>query len=255
MTANVASPNRVSLFVPCHMDLFIQHGPDAVISILKKLGDECIYDVEQTCCGRHFFMKGEKDHAQTMAFEMLNLYCARQYRDFPIVIPSSACVGYIKKYLPELCATMALPADVKHMVHDTYELCDYIVNVKGLTSVGNTFKHNVIYFQTCAARNLYPQADEAAMLLLQNTNEITLWTDPTMKLCCSANGDFAMHNNEMSEHLLKMIFHRIKEYNVEYVTATDPHCLQYMDAYLQTRSDIHIEAIPIAEILNADGSK
>ena len=252
MPTNSSTSNHVNLFVPCCMDLFIPQGPNAVISVLKKLGDDCHYNTNQTCCGRHFFLKGEKDNAKELGFSMLELYCTRDNLPHPIVIPSAACVGYIKKYFPELFATIALPANIQHMVHDTYELCDYIVNVKGKTSLGNAFKHKVFYFQTCSARNLYPEADEAALILLNNTRDLTLYTDPSMKLCCSANGDFAMHNGEMSEHLLKMIFHRIKEYDVEYVTAADPHCLQYLDAYLQSRSDLHIEVIPIAEILNSD---
>lgn len=252
MPTNSSTSNRVNLFVPCCMDLFIQQGPNAIFSILKKLGDDCLYNSKQVCCGRHFFQKGERDNAKMLGDSMLELYCTKENISNAIVIPSAACVGYIKKYFPELFATTVLPAHIQHMVRDTYELCDYIVNVKGVTCLDNAFKNKVFYFQTCSARNLYPEADEAALTLLQNTRDLTLITDPSMKLCCSANGDFAMHNGEMSEHLLKMIFHRIKEYDVDCITATDPHCLQYLDAYLQTRSDLNIEVVPIAEILNSD---
>src|SRR5574344_553580 len=238
------------------MDLFVPQTPYTIINILKKLDIECRYEPESTCCGRQFYMRGEKSIAKDLAYNYINFFNAKQivYQKIaacPIVIPSTDCAGYIKKYLPELCKTMALPADIKYITQHTYELCDFIVNVAKVTQLDNSFPYKVFYFESCSARNLY-RLDHEAQTLLANTKGLTLITDPEMKICCSAHGDFAMYNGEMSEYLLKMIVDRITQNDVDYITSTDTHCLQYIDAYLQTRDDLSVEVIPIAEILNAN---
>ena len=128
---------------------------------------------------------------------------------------------------------MSFPKSVKHVTKKTFELCDYIVNEKKVTELGNSFPEKVFYFQSCAVRNQYRSGDEVETLL-RNTKGLELFTDPSMDLCCSANGDFAMHNHEMSEFLLKKIVDRILETGAEFVTCADLHCLQYIDAYIQS---------------------
>ena len=62
-----------------------------------------------------------------------------------------------------------------------------------------------------------------------------------------------MHNQEMSEFLLKKIVDRIMETGAEFITCADLHCLQYIDAYIQSE-DIDLEVIPLPVILNASES-
>lgn len=240
--------------------MFIPKGPLAIIELLKSLGDECVYDPEQTCCGRDFFMRGERESAILLGNEFINRFCYtfgknNTMNSDPIVVPSSSCVSFIKKNFPTLFTNTALPSAIQHLHSDLHELCDYIVNVKGVECLNNKFAHRVFYFQSCSARNYCQISDEAAQILLKNTEDIDLVTNPEMKLCCSANGNFAMNNPEVSEHLLKTIVEAIVAEKAEFVTTTDPHCLQYLDAYLAAHPDIHLVAIPITEILLSNRSK
>ena len=236
----------VNLFVPCYMDQYFSDGVAPMISVLKRLGETVYYNSEMTCCGRQFFMRGEVDVAKKLADQMV------RYFDnvLPVVCPSNACISFIQKHYKSLTESSAVFASVSHIVQNSYEICDYIVNKKGITNLGNKFESKVFYFQSCAARNMYRAGDEA-ITLLQNTEGVTLFTDPSLKLCCSANGSVAMHNGELSEFLLKSIVDRIKTFEVDSVTSTDLHCLQYLDAYIQTRKDVNFEIVPITEILNA----
>lgn len=246
MADSVNKSNKVNLFIPCCMDQYFPDGVSTVESILKRLGDDCYYNSAMTCCGRQFFLRGEVDTAKSLA------YNAVMYFDntFPVVCPSSACVGFIKKYYKELTESTAVHASISHIIQNSYEICDYIVNVKGITCLKNKFKGKVFYFQSCSARNLYRAGDEA-ITLLSNTEGLELVADPSLKVCCSANGDVALHNGELSEYLLKMIVDRIKTHEVDAVTSTDLHCLQYLEAYVQTRDDVNFEIVPITEILNS----
>lgn len=240
----------VNLFVPCCMDLFTPSSPDTLIKLMEDtLGETCYYNSSQTCCGRQFFLRGEKEAAKDLGYQLMTFYG----NGLPIVAPSAACVGYIKRYFKELFATTAVPSVLENVTRNIYELCDYIVNCKKIEQLGNTFAHRVFYFQTCASRNACKSIDEA-LLLLKNTNGITLLTDSDMHLCCSANGEFAQLNNEMSDYFLKMIVDKIKDYKPEYITASDLHCLQYIDAYLKAQEEENIEVIPLTEILCATGN-
>ncbi|MCQ2264261.1 MAG: (Fe-S)-binding protein [Bacteroidales bacterium] len=234
----------VNLFVPCCMDLYFPSGVQSVLAVLEKLGDISYYNSEMTCCGRQFFYRGEIEMAKELGYRMIRYFDNPN----PVVCPSSACVAYIKKYYKKLCEASSVHSAISHLIQDTYELCDYIVNVKNTTCMNNTFAHRVFLFESCAARNVYYAGDEAK-ILLQNTKGLELITDPDMKLCCCGNGEFAMHNGEMTEYALKTIVERVKQLNAEFITCTDVHCLQYIDAYLQTRDDLDVSVVPIAEIL------
>ena len=238
--------NIVNVFIPCHVDMYTPETAALTISILEKLGIECYYNSEQTCCGRQFYIRGDEDSARMLGKNLLTYF----HNPYPIVSPSTACVGYIKKYYASLFENRALPEDIKHITHDIYELCDYIVNCKHIENLGNYFPYKVFYFSSCAARNLYGSGDEA-QILLQNTEGLQLVTDPNMKICCSANGDFAVRNQEMSTYFLKMIVDKIKQYDVDYVTSTDVHCLQYIDAYLKSQDDASFDVTTIPVILGS----
>lgn len=250
--------NKVNLFIPCCVDMYIPEGPVALTNLLQKLGDTCQYLPEQTCCGRDFFMRGELESAKMLGNQFLDTFCYTVGKNSlmntdPIVVPSSSCVSYIKKNYAELFSTTALPAYIAHLKNDMHEICDYIVNVKGISKLDNRFNHKVFYFQSCCARNYCEVSNEAAQTLLKNTDGLTFVTDPDMRLCCSAHNDFALHNNEIAECLLKAIADKVLESGAEYLTSTDPSCLQFIDAYFSSHANEYdkITVIPITEILLA----
>lgn len=238
----------VNLFIPCCMDMFTPSVPFTFVRFMEEvLHESCYYNTEQTCCGRQFFFRGEKESAKELGYRMLTFFA----NGMPIVTPSAACVGYVKRYFKDLFSTTAVPADLDNLLKNLYELCDYIVNYKKIESLGNRFPHRVFYFQTCASRNCCQSSNEA-MTLLRNTQGLTLLHDPDLHLCCTATGDLAQRNNEMSDYFLKQIVDRIMEFEPEYITASDIHCLQYIDAYLQAQGEEKIEVIPLPSIFCAN---
>ena len=238
--------NPVNLFIPCDMDMFSPTIPYSVISLLDKIGDECYYNENSTCCGRRFYFEGAIDNAKILGEKLMSEYNFK----YPMVVPSSACVGFIKNYYKQLFENVRVPSELKLFTHNIYELTDYIVNVKGITKLGNTFNHRVFYFKSCSARNLYKLDDEPETLL-RNTNGLDLLTDPEMNMCCSANGRFPYSNPETSDIMLEQIINKIYMQGAQYVTSTDIHCLQAMDAFIQAKG-IGLEVIHIADILNGE---
>ena len=238
--------NPVNLFIPCDMDMFSPNIPYSVISLLDKIGDECYYNENSTCCGRRFYFEGAIDNAKILGEKLMSEY---NYK-YPMVVPSSSCVGFIKNYYKQLFENVRVPSELKLFTHNVYELTDYIVNVKGITKLDNIFNHRVFYFKSCSARNLYKLDDEPETLL-RNTKGLDLLTDPEMNTCCSANGRFAYSNPDTSDIMLEQIINKIYMQGAQYVTSTDIHCLQAMDAFIQAKG-IGLEVIHIADILNGE---
>ena len=236
--------NHVNLFIPCERDMFSPSIAQSVVLLLEKLGLEVHYNAEQTCCGRNFYFSGEIEIAKELGTKMMSEYENTKY---PLVIPSAACAGFIRKYYTQLLTNVSVVNDLKFFVTNTYELCDFIVNKLGMTSLGNYFPQRVFYFKSCAARNMYELQDEAE-ILLKNTKGLDLLTDPEMNECCTANGRFSVLNPEVSDRMIEKIATKIYSMGAQYVTSTDINCLQHLDAFIQSKG-MGLEVIHIADIL------
>ena len=234
---------KVNVFIPCCMDMFSPSVVRSFIAVLERLGDEVIYNPEQTCCGRRFYQTGELELAKELANKLILEYDLK----YNMVAPTTACVGYMKNYYKELLENSAEVNMIRNFTQNIYELCYYIVNIKGIEKLDNTFNHRVFYFKTCSARNLYKLDDEPE-LLLSNTKGLDLLIDNSLNTCCGANSHFAVANPEASDSLCNQIIERAYQMGAQYITSTDMNCLQHIDAVLNTL-DITLETIHIADIL------
>jgi len=167
-----------------------------------------------------------------------------------MVVPTTSCVGYIKNFYKELLENSAEVNMVRNFTQNIYELCYYIVNIKAIENLDNVFNHRVFYFKSCAARNMYKLDDEPE-LLLSNTKGLDLLIDNKLNTCCGAHSHFALANPDVSEVLCHQIIDRAYQMGAQYITSTDMHCLQHIDAILNTL-DITLETIHIADILKGE---
>jgi len=238
--------SKVNVFIPCCMDMFSPLVPPSVIALLERLGDEVIYNPEQTCCGKRFYQTGELELAKELADKLILEYDLK----YPIIVPTTSCVGYIKNYYKELLENSAEVNMLRTFTQNIYELCYYIVNIKAIENLNNVFNHRVFYFKSCAARNLYKLDDEPE-LLLSNTKGLDLLFDPSLNSCCGANSHFSLAKPEVSEILCNQIIEKAYQMGAQFITSTDVHCLQHIDAILNTL-DITLETIHIADILLGD---
>jgi L-lactate dehydrogenase complex protein LldE len=225
------------------MDMFSPTVPQSVFAVLERLGDEVIYNHEQTCCGRRFYQIGELEFAKKLANKLMLEYDLKH----PIITPTTSCVGYMKNFYKELLENSAEVNMIRTFTQSIYELCYYIVNVKAVEKLDNIFNHRVFYFKSCSARNLYKLDDEPE-LLLSNTKGLDLLIDSNLNTCCGANSQFAQANPEISDNLCNQIIERAYQMGAQYITSTDIHCLQHIDAVLNTL-DITLETVHIADIL------
>ncbi|MDR2973084.1 MAG: (Fe-S)-binding protein [Bacteroidales bacterium] len=234
---------KVNLIIPCCMDMFSPSVAHSVYTVLERLGDEVIYNLDQTCCGRRFYHSGELELAKELANKLILEYDLK----YSTVVPTTSCVGYIKNYYKELLENSAEVNMIRNFTQNIFELCYYIVNIKAIEKLDNIFNHRVFYFKSCSARNLY-KIDDEPELLLSNTQGLDLLIDNNLNTCCGANSHFAIANPEVSDILCNQIIDCAYQMGAQYITSTDMHCLQHIDAVLNTL-DITLETIHIADIL------
>lgn len=242
----MADSRIVNLYIPCQMDMFQSGTAYSAMSVLERLGDRCQYLEEQTCCGCRFYLEGEIVYAKDLAVNVLDSYDVK----LPFIIPDSTCAGFMKTQYKHLLKNASLPNELATFVQNVRELCDYIVNVKGVECLGNTFPHKVFYFKSCSARNVYPDND-APEVLLRNTQGLELLLDDDIHGCCGANGRFSKVNPAAAEALTGEIISKIINMGAEYITSTDIRCLQHLEAYKMAHG-VDIEIMHIADILKGE---
>lgn len=247
------SQQTVFLYVPCQMDLFQPETVMSTITVLERLGQFCHYDMNTTCCGRRFFAEGELQYAKNLSYQVIKTYteyCELHRKKFPVVIPDSACAGFMRNDFEIVLKNATIPAELNNFVSNVYELCHYIVKMLQITKLNNEFRHRVFYFKTCQAHNNYFQTD-APEILLKNTSGLDFIADDKKNCCCGANGRFPMLNPAAAEKMSGEIVQRAYNQGAEYITSTDIHCLQMLDAYKQ-KHNVDIEIIHIADILKGE---
>lgn len=240
---NKPAENIVNIFIPCQMDLFQPNTAHSTRRVLENIGLHCQYFSELTCCGRRFMMEGLEEHALLLGSQVVDVLRSKTH----IVIPDCSCAGFMKKHYKSLLVNRHSMQELQEFTRNIFEICDYIVNIRKIENLGNVFNHRVYYFKSCAARNLYP-ANDAPEILLSNTRGLELLTSPNQPICCGANGRFANANPTMAEGLTGQIVDQAYQMGAEYITSTDIHCLQMIDAY-KTAHNVEIEVMHIVDIL------
>ena len=65
---------KVSLFIPCTVDVLMPDIGVAVFRLLKRLDCEVIYHKEQTCCGQVHFNSGHRKDAIKLAKRFIRIF-------------------------------------------------------------------------------------------------------------------------------------------------------------------------------------
>jgi L-lactate dehydrogenase complex protein LldE len=92
-------PN-VALFIPCFVDqLSPQVGMD-MAHVLRRIGCELNFPVEQTCCGQPAFNTGYWKDARSLAERFVRVFREAD----AIVCPSGSCTTMVRNFYPELLA-------------------------------------------------------------------------------------------------------------------------------------------------------
>lgn len=242
---------KVGLFIPCYIDQFYPDVAIATYQLLKKLGCDVNFPMDQTCCGQPMANSG---------FSNLTKGCdinfVKNFRDFDyIVAPSGSCVLHIKEHLKE----GGSPSELEKIRHSVYELSEFLVDILKVTQLEASFPHKVGIHVSChGQRGLHlssmselvdPDFSKSEQLL-RMVEGLELLKPVRLDECCGFGGTFCVFEEAVS---VKMGKDRIREHlanDVEFITAGDTSCLMHLEGILKRQGSV-VKTIHLAEILNS----
>lgn len=243
---------KIALFIPCYIDQFYPQVGIATFKLLKKLGCDVSFPLQQTCCGQPMANSG----FASMGKGCNENFIANFYGADHIVAPSGSCVLHIKEHLQN----DKYPQEAKWIRDNIYELAEFLTDVLKLDQLDINFPYKVGVHNGChGQRGLHLSSMTETMgpyfskieQLLNMAKGISLIKPKRNDECCGFGGTFCITEEAVS---VKMGKDRIAEHTingVEYITGSDVSCLMHLEGILK-RNGSKIKTVHIAEILNGD---
>lgn len=242
---------KIGLFIPCYVDVVYPHVGVATYKLLKHLGLDVEYPLNQTCCGQPMANAGFEKQAIPLAEKF-----EEKFKDFDYVVaPSVSCTAFVKLNYPRLlkgkheCVTSGKIMDVVEFLHDV---------VKVNKRLG-TFPHKVSLHNSChGVRELglsSPSEENVPKFnkikdLLELVDGIQVVEPERSDECCGFGGMFSVEETAICAQMGKDKVDRHIQTGAEYVTGPDCSCLMHM-AGVAKKEGMNIEFIHAVEILAA----
>jgi L-lactate dehydrogenase complex protein LldE len=244
MPAIDKSPARVGLFVTCLVDLLRPSVGFAAAKLLTEAGCKVEVPTSQTCCGQPAYNSGDKADAQDIARLTIAAFEGYDY----VVAPSGSCAGMLKAHYPALLADdRAWGPRAKAFAAKVHELISFLVDVRGMTSVGAEFKGRATYHDSCSGlRELGIRAQPRELLGSVKGLDLVEMTDSDV--CCGFGGTFAVKYPDISNAIVERKTEHIAATQADVVLAGDLGCLMNMAGKL-SRQGRPIAARHVAEVL------
>lgn len=243
---------KIGLFIPCYIDQFYPHVGIATLELLQKLGLEISYPLKQTCCGQPLANTG----AEKKAVKAYRNF-VKNFREFDyIVSPSGSCVYHVREHYDILEQT----EDVKKVRQNTYELCEFLVDVLNVDNLKIDFPHKVGIHQSChglrglklgKSSELTGKRYSKVHQLLEKAEGLEIVELDREDECCGFGGTFSVIEPEVSVKMGEARIFDHQKNGAEIITAVDMSCLMHMDGIIR-RGKKKIRVMHIAEILNSN---
>ena len=163
---------KVGLFIPCYINAIYPQVGVASYKLLKNLGVDVDYPLDQTCCGQPMANAGFQDESLKMAIRFDDLFRKYDY----IVGPSASCVAFVKENHPGILAKEGHQCQSAGKI---YDLCAFIHDVIKPTKIPARFPHKVSIHNSChGVRELF----------LSAPSELNIPFHPSDKDCARAKG-------------------------------------------------------------------
>ncbi len=233
---------KVTLFIPCFVDLMYPKVGISMVQILERLGHTVECPEEIACCGQPAFNSGYWEEARAVAVKALDRLKAAEI----VVIASGSCGAMLHSFYPQLFAGTPREADANILAKKCYEFSDFLVTKLGVRDVGAKFPARVTFHDGChGLRELHTH--EQPRQLLQHVRGLEL-VEMKEKVCCGFGGTFAAKFPMISTAMGEVKCSLAKETGAEYIVSNDSSCLMHIQGVLD-REKIPLKTIHLAEVL------
>lgn len=220
---------RVSLLIPCYVDLYYPRIGICVVEILERLGHQVEYPQEFTCCGQPPFNAGCSADAAAVARDTLRHFKQAE----AVVVPSGSCATMLRVFYRELFANApeALEA-ARVLASKTFEFSEFLVERLGVEDVGAVFPGRATFHDGChGLRELGIKA--APRRLLAQVQGLELVEMDEAETCCGFGGTFAVKFPQISLAMAGVKQASLRRANVEMLISNDPSCLLHLQGYFE----------------------
>jgi len=237
---------RITLFIPCFVDLISPQAGISIVQILEKLGHEIDYPEELGCCGQPPFNAGYWDEAREAARPVL-----KRLRDSDaVVIASGSCGAMLKVFYKELFQGQPEEAEAQALSGKCWEFTDFLVNKLGIIDLGASFPHKATYHDGChGLREL--NLKQPARQLLEKVRGLELVEMKEAETCCGFGGTFATKFPTISTAMGEVKCASACETGAEYMISADSSCLMHLRGLLDQQKQ-PLKTIHLAEVLTAN---
>lgn len=249
--SNTLSNMKIGLFIPCYVDVVYPEVGVATYKLLKHLGLDVDYPLNQTCCGQPMANAGFERQAIPLAEKFEDKFKGFDY----VVAPSVSCTAFVKLNYPRLlkgkheCMTSGKIMDVVEFLHDVIKVDKRL----------GTFPHKVSLHNSChGVRELglsSPSEENVPKFnkikdLLELVDGIQVVEPERPDECCGFGGMFAIEETAISTQMGKDKVERHIQTGASFVTGPDCSCLMHM-AGVAKKEKMNIQFKHVVEILAA----
>lgn len=242
---------KIGLFIPCYVDAVYPEVGVATYKLLKHLGIDVTYPLNQTCCGQPMANAGFEKMAVPLAEKFEDKFKEFDY----VVAPSVSCTAFVKLNYPRLlkgkheCVTSEKIMDVVEFLHDV---------VKVNRKLG-TFPHKVSLHNSChGVRELglsspseqHEHKFNKIKDLLELVEGITVLEPERPDECCGFGGMFSVEETAVCAQMGKDKVERHMATGARFITGPDCSCLMHM-AGVAKKNGLEVQFKHVVEILAA----
>lgn len=239
---------RIGYFVGCGIDALFPDAAQATLQVLRTLG-RTVEVLENCCCGLPAITYGDREAAQTMAAQNLELLADR---DFDVIVTDcSSCASFLKKYptlFPPEDPRHAMAVDQSARIRDLVQLMPQL-SPPPLAPGGQ--KIIATYHDPCHAsrgQQLTSQPRE----LLSSLPGIEYREMPEADWCCGGAGSYAAYHYDLSLSVLDRKLDNIAKTGADLVVTSCPACIIHLSFGLHRRG-LPTRVCHIAELAAAAG--
>ena len=233
---------KITLFVPCFVDLMFPQVGISMVRILERLGHSVECPEEVACCGQPAFNSGYWEEARGVAVKALETFKNSEV----IVIASGSCGAMLHVFYPQLFAGTEHEAEAKRIAAKCYEFSDFLVTKLGVSDVGAEFPVKATFHDGCHGLRELHTFDQPRRLL-KHVRGLEL-IEMKEKVCCGFGGTFAAKFPMISTGMGEVKCALAEETGAEYIVSNDSSCLMHIQGLLD-RQGSRLKTIHLAEVL------
>lgn len=243
---------KVGLFIPCYINAVYPEVGVASYKLLKSLGVDVDYPLDQTCCGQPMANAGFEDEAGKLAKRFDTLF-----RDYDYVVgPSASCVVFVRDHYGQLLSGQEHRCQTESRI---YDICEFIHDVIRPTSLPAEFPHKVSIQNSCHGVRLMHLSSPSELnipyynklrALLSLVKGIEIVEPDRPDECCGFGGMFAVEEHSVSGRMGRDKVARHMATGAEYIAGADSSCLMHQSGII-SRDKLPIKTIHVVQILAA----